>query len=94
MSCRCYCRVCIVKFYYRQLRIPLNILVSKERDEEIRSKLVKKPLESYNPETGLRSHRYVSLSKDLNYLINLFENSTRIVTFSHVLNLWGKSFMR
>ena len=57
MCCQYYCSVCIVKFCFRQLRVPLNILVSKERDEEIRSKLVKKPLESYNPETGLRSHR-------------------------------------
>ena len=57
MCCQYYCSVYIVKFCFRQLRVPLNILVSKERDEEIRSKLVKKPLESYNPETGLRSHR-------------------------------------
>jgi len=41
----------------RQLRIPLSIHVSKKRDDAFRNTLANNPLESMNPETGLKSNR-------------------------------------
>ena len=61
----------------RQLRLPLNIHVSKKKDEAFR--LMKNtPMESYHPETGLRTNRVNTELEDRDGKISVTCNSKHV----------------
>ncbi|XP_065661782.1 ATP-dependent RNA helicase TDRD9 isoform X2 [Hydra vulgaris] len=64
----------------RHLRMPLDIYVSKQRDEELRKTLASNPLQPFNPETGLRTNRINTyLNKDSKISVTLQGNVKQVM---------------